>query len=140
MGKVVPLAAFDGDGAAMLPQFGASNPQAQGFQHLVLDGHASQDASSGNTALMNALRNAGDLLNVFGDFPTLKDPRHADAYSPNSQFPSWHWLAVTGALFLLSVVAFALWLRTSRPSAPPECPAGKDQGRHDVGHRPEDPA
>jgi hypothetical protein len=35
----------------------------------------------------------------------------------------WHWLAVTGALFLLSAVAFALRLRTSRSSAPPECPA-----------------
>jgi hypothetical protein len=63
-------------------QTGADNPQSQGFQHLVLDGHASQDASAGNTALINALRNGGDLLNVFGDFPTLKDPRHADAYSP----------------------------------------------------------
>jgi len=24
----------------------------------------------------------GDILNVFGDFPTLLSPRHADAYSP----------------------------------------------------------
>src|SRR5689334_4580627 len=63
-------------------QTGANNPNAQGFQHLVLDGHASQDASAGNTAMINALRHGGDLLNVFGDFPTLTDPRHADAYSP----------------------------------------------------------
>jgi hypothetical protein len=63
-------------------QTGAGNPQAQGFQHLVLDGHASEDASLDNAALINALRNGGDLLNVFGDFPTLADPRHADAYSP----------------------------------------------------------
>ena len=55
-------------------QTGARNPQAQGFVHLVLDGHASQDASAGNTALINALRHGGDLLNVFGDFPTLLDP------------------------------------------------------------------
>ena len=48
----------------------------------VLDGHASQDASASDTALISALRNGGDLLNVFGDFPTLADPRHADAYSP----------------------------------------------------------
>ena len=69
----------------------ASNPQAQGFQHLVLDGHASQDASAGNTALINALRHGGDLLNVFGDFPTLADPRHADAYSPlwDAQLGLW---------------------------------------------------
>jgi len=72
-------------------QTGARNPQAQGFQHLVLDGHASQDASAGNTALINALRHGGDLLNVFGDFPTLLDPRHADAYSPlwDAQLGLW---------------------------------------------------
>ena len=42
--------------------------------HLVKDGHASEDASAGNTALIDALRNGGDLLNVFGDFPTLDRP------------------------------------------------------------------
>jgi hypothetical protein len=50
--------------------------------HLVRDGHAAQDASAQNTALIDALRHGGDLLNVFGDFPTLADPRHAQAYSP----------------------------------------------------------
>src|SRR5260370_5534624 len=63
-------------------QTGADNPQAQGFVHLVRDGHASEDSSAGNTALINALRIGGDLLNVFGDFPTLREPRHADAYRP----------------------------------------------------------
>jgi len=72
-------------------QTGANNPQAQGFAHLVLDGVASQDASAANTALINALRNGGDLLNVFGDVPTLSDPRHADAYSPlwDAQLGLW---------------------------------------------------
>ncbi len=72
-------------------QTGADNKQAQGFAHLVLDGHASEDASADNTALINALRNGGDLLNVFGDFPTLRDPRHADAYSPlwDAQLGQW---------------------------------------------------
>jgi hypothetical protein len=72
-------------------QTGATNPQAQGFVHLVRDGHASEDASAGNTALINALRNGGDLLNVFGDFPTLSDPRHAQAYSPlwDAQLGQW---------------------------------------------------
>ena len=72
-------------------QTGADNPQAQGFQHLVLDGHAGEDASLGNTGLINALRHGGDLLNVFGDFPTLADPRHADAYSPlwDAQLGLW---------------------------------------------------
>jgi hypothetical protein len=72
-------------------QTGARNPQAQGFRHLVLDGHASEDASAGNHALIEALRHGGDLLNVFGDFPTLRDPRHADAYSPlwDAQLGLW---------------------------------------------------
>jgi len=72
-------------------QAGADNKQAQGFVHLIKDGHASEDASAGNTALIDALRNGGDLLNVFGDFPTLTDPRHAQAYSPlwDAQLGLW---------------------------------------------------
>src|SRR5437763_6250817 len=77
-------------------QTGANNPQSQGFVHLIRDGHASEDASAGNTALINALRNGGDLLNVFGDFPTEKDPRHAQAYSPlwDAQLGLWTQKAV----------------------------------------------
>jgi hypothetical protein len=72
-------------------QTGGDNKQSQGFQHLVLDGHASEDASASNTALIDSLRKGGDLLNVFGDFPTLADPRHADAYSPlwDAQLGLW---------------------------------------------------
>src|SRR6266852_3446640 len=72
-------------------QTGADNKESQGFVHLVKDGHASEDASAGNTALIDALRNGGDLLNVFGDFPTLNDPRHAQAYSPlwDAQLGLW---------------------------------------------------
>jgi hypothetical protein len=81
-------------------QTGGGNSQAQGFQHLVLDGHASEDASLTNTGLINALRNGGDLLNVFGDFPTLTDPRHADAYSPlwDAQLGLWTDKAVKAGL------------------------------------------
>ncbi|HEX6451273.1 MAG TPA: hypothetical protein VF060_17625 [Trebonia sp.] len=81
-------------------QTGAGNPQSQGFVHLVKDGFAAQDASAGNTALINALRNGGDLLNVFGDFPTLTDPRHADAYSPlwDAQLGLWTPKAVKAGL------------------------------------------
>jgi hypothetical protein len=81
-------------------QAGAGNPNAQGFVHLVKDGFAAQDASAGNTALINALRNGGDLLNVFGDFPTLSDPRHADAYSPlwDAQLGLWTPKAVSAGL------------------------------------------
>ena len=72
-------------------QTGADNKESQGFRHLILDGHAAEDASADNTALINALRNGGDLLNVFGDFPTLTDPRHAQAYSPlwEAQIGQW---------------------------------------------------
>lgn len=72
-------------------QTGANNKQAQGFVHLVKDGHASEDASAANTEFIDALRNGGDLLNVFGDFPTLEDARHAEAYSPlwDAQLGLW---------------------------------------------------
>jgi hypothetical protein len=81
-------------------QTGANNAQAQGFQHLVQDGHASEDASASNTALIDALRSGGDLLNVFGDFPTLTDPRHSQAYSPlwDAQLGLWTNKAVTAGL------------------------------------------
>jgi hypothetical protein len=72
-------------------QTGTNNPQAQGFVHLVNDGLAAQDASAGNTKLIGALRRGGDLLNVFGDFPTETDPRHSQAYSPlwDAQLGLW---------------------------------------------------
>ncbi|HEX6520073.1 MAG TPA: hypothetical protein VF070_08690 [Streptosporangiaceae bacterium] len=81
-------------------QTGANNPQAQGFQHLAKDGMVSEDASLSNTSFINALRNGGDLLNVFGDFPTLSDPRHADAYSPlwDAQLGMWTPKAVSEGL------------------------------------------
>jgi len=81
-------------------QTGADNKQAQGFVHLATDGHVAEDASAGNTALIDALRNGGDLLNVFGDFPTLRDPRHAQAYSPlwDAQLGLWTQKAVKQGL------------------------------------------
>jgi hypothetical protein len=81
-------------------QTGVDNPQAQGFQHLAKDGMVGQDASLANTAFIDALRYGGDLLNVFGDFPTLSDPRHADAYSPlwDAQLGLWTPKAVAEGL------------------------------------------
>jgi hypothetical protein len=81
-------------------QTGGRNPEAQGFQHLVLDGHAAEDAWAGNRELIDALRNGGDLLNVFGDFPTLRDPRHSNAYSPlwDAQLGLWTDKAVKAGL------------------------------------------
>src|SRR6266851_821169 len=51
-------------------------------------------------ALANAPYNGGDLLNVFGDFPTLKDPRPADAYSPlwDAQLGQWTQKAIDEGL------------------------------------------
>src|SRR6266478_5941229 len=56
-----------------------------------LFGFVNGQTGAGNTALIDALRNGGDLLNVFGDFPTLNDPRHAQAYSPlwDAQLGLW---------------------------------------------------
>ena len=81
-------------------QTGAGNKQSQGFVHLVRDGHAAEDAAAANTTLIDALRNGGDLLNVFGDFPTLADPRHAQAYSPlwDAQLGLWTDKAVRAGL------------------------------------------
>jgi hypothetical protein len=81
-------------------QTGPDNRESQGFVHLIEDGHASEDASAANTALIDALRNGGDLLNVFGDFPTEKDPRHAQAYSPlwDAQLGLWTEKAVKQGL------------------------------------------
>jgi hypothetical protein len=83
-------------------QTGANNPNAQGFQHLADDGYVGDDASLGNTAMIDALRHGGDLLKVFGDFPTLTDPRHSDAYSPlwDAQLGLWTPKAVRKASIL----------------------------------------
>ena len=81
-------------------QTGTNNKEAQGSGHLTKDGHVGEDASASNTALIDALRNGGDLLNVFGDFPTLEDARHAEAYSPlwDAQLGLWTQKAVQQGL------------------------------------------
>jgi hypothetical protein len=81
-------------------QTGADNPQAQGFQHLAKDGLIGHDAAASDTQLINALRNGGDLLNVFGDFPTETDQRHALAYSPlwDAQLGLWTKKAIDAGL------------------------------------------
>ena len=79
-------------------QTGVNNPNAQGFQHFAKDSPISENAVQTNTAFINAMRYGGDILNVFGDFPTLTDPRHADAYSPlwDAQLGMWTPKAVSG--------------------------------------------
>lgn len=73
-------------------QTGRDNPEAQGLGHLIMDGRASEDASLANKRLIDTLANhEGDTLNVLGDFPSLADPRHANAYSPlwDAQVGQW---------------------------------------------------
>ena len=55
-------------------QTGVNNPNAQGFQHFAKDGPISENAVQTNTKFINAMRYGGDILNVFGDFPTLLSP------------------------------------------------------------------
>jgi len=81
-------------------QTGARNPNAQGLIHLVKDGHATEDASLGNKALLAALAAGGDARNVQGDFPTIRDPRHSLSYSPlwDAQVGEWTPKAVKAGL------------------------------------------
>ena len=72
-------------------QTGVGNSESQGFQHFAKDSPISENAVQTNTKFINAMRYGGDILNVFGDFPTLLSPRHADAYSPlwDAQLGQW---------------------------------------------------
>lgn len=82
-------------------QTGADNPEAQGLSHLITDGRSAEDASLKNTELLKALgEDDGDAQNVLGDFPSLADPRHANAYSPlwDAQVGEWTKKAVDAGL------------------------------------------
>ncbi len=81
-------------------QTGAHNPNAQGLIHVIKDGHAAEDASLGNAALLAALAAGGDARNIQGDFPTITDPRHAQSYSPlwDAQLGQWTDKAVKAGL------------------------------------------
>jgi len=57
-------------------QTGKNNPNAQGLQHVAKDGNLNLDATLENSSTLLT------SLNVQGDFPSLDDPRHANAYSP----------------------------------------------------------
>jgi hypothetical protein len=89
---------------------------------------------------------SGLLLLVW--FPLiLRLPSGYHASTTLSQAPYvWHWLAVTGALFLLSAIAFAFRLRgKTRKSPPPERPpvtpggTAPDPGKMQPGTPPEPP-
>jgi hypothetical protein len=64
-------------------QTGRNNPQAQGLSNVLFDGNNALDATPENTGVGKPLGNEqADPLNIQGDFPTLDDPRNANAYSP----------------------------------------------------------
>jgi hypothetical protein len=66
-------------------QTGAQNPNGQGLQYLTKNGSINVDATLANAPSL------GSPLNVQGDFPSLDDPRHANAYSPlwDVQLSQW---------------------------------------------------
>jgi hypothetical protein len=56
---------------------GPTSPESgQGLMYLGLHGNLGEDATLANSSTL------GSPLNVQGDFPSLDDPRHANAYSP----------------------------------------------------------
>jgi hypothetical protein len=71
-------------------QLGNSSPPAQGLNHLVLDGHAVEEATLDNVALLTALRNGGDARNVLDVFPTEVSP-FREEYSPAWDFHLTVW-------------------------------------------------
>jgi len=83
-----------------LSQEYARLPLYPGIAYAGTLGPVSENAVQNNTAFINAMRYGGDILNVFGDFPTLTDPRHADAYSPlwDAQLGMWTPKAVSEGL------------------------------------------
>ena len=69
----------------------------------------------------------------------LRSPYHASTRLSADPY-LWHWLAVTGALFLLSAIAFALRLRgRPRTPSPPERPAPAPAGPGPEGGHETDP-
>ena len=67
----------------------------------------------------------------------LRSPYHASATLSADPY-LWHWLAVTGTLFLLSAVAFALRLRSRSRAVRSRRAAGRGHGRGHGRGRPED--
>jgi hypothetical protein len=77
-------------------QLGPASPPAQGLNHLILDGHNTEDAHLGNTALLTALRMGGDARNVIDVFPTEVEPFRSE-YSPAWDLHLTEWSAAAVA-------------------------------------------
>jgi hypothetical protein len=68
-------------------QTGRGNPNAQGLMYVAQNGNLNLDATLANTSTLDT------SVNVQGDFPSLADPRHADAYSPLWDVQLGQWTA-----------------------------------------------
>ncbi|WP_136626712.1 DUF7482 domain-containing protein [Tengunoibacter tsumagoiensis] len=82
-------------------QIGRDNPQAQGLSNLLLSGNDEIEATPENIGVGKPLGNSqADPLNIQGDFPSLDDPRHANAYSPawDLQIGEWTQEAINKGL------------------------------------------
>lgn len=81
-------------------QTGPNSPPAQGLNHVILDGHGSEDPSLQNPTLLEALRIGGDAHNVLDSFTTLSDPNLAALYTPmwDLQLAKWSAEAVAQGL------------------------------------------
>lgn len=64
-------------------QTGVTSPPAQGLDHVIADGRNAEDLNLGNTDLLEALRLGGDAHNVLDVFPTLRNRRLAELYTPD---------------------------------------------------------
>jgi hypothetical protein len=60
---------------------GKNDPNAQGLMHVILD-NPPGNLSLQNPALLESLRQLGDAHNVLGSFPTLRDKRLRELYTP----------------------------------------------------------
>lgn len=60
---------------------GKNDPDAQGLTHVILD-NPPGNLSLENPALFESLRQLGDAHNVLGSFPTLKNKKDRESYSP----------------------------------------------------------
>lgn len=60
---------------------GKNDPDAQGLSHVILD-NPPGNLSLENPALLESLRQLGDAHNVLGSFPTLKNKKDRESYSP----------------------------------------------------------
>ena len=71
---------------------GETSPPAQGLMHVILD-NPPGPLNLQNTPLLESLRLGGDAHNVLGSFPTLRDKRLRELYTPMWDLHIGEWSA-----------------------------------------------